>query len=238
MSSLASISTKGGAGKSTLAVQLAIAAQDQGRRSLIIDCDGGQNSIHVWATVLRNTLLPEVRTGSHETIEKQLASAIDEGFDFVIVDVPPSGGQMVARIASLVDHILVPVRATTFDLLAMGNTIDLLETTVDNTLPRSLAHRNALGKAAVVLNGIPTRPSASWRADIIGALDQCGAGDLKIIGELADRAAYSASLESGRGVVEERRDRKAREEILELYRNVDALMRRRRAAVKKAGGKK
>jgi chromosome partitioning protein len=237
MTSIALISTKGGAGKSTIAVQYAIAASGEGRTPLIVDCDAAQTSIHVWASALRHEKSPEIRIGSLDTIARQLAEAQDEGFDVVVVDVPPGGGQLVSRVASLVEHILIPVRATTFDLHAMRNTVDLLREAADNTEPSAIACRNALGKAAIVLNGTPTRPSTSWRSDIQGALAQCGAGGLEIIGALADRSAYSASIEKGRGVTEGR-DAKAIDEVQELYRNVAALERRRAAAVRKARGKK
>lgn len=238
MSSVAFISTKGGAGKSTASVQYAIAAVEQGRTPLIIDCDGSQTSIYVWASALRREKSPEIRTGSYDTIARQLAEAEDEGFDLVVIDVPPGGGQLVTRVASLVEHILIPVRATTFDLHAMRNTVDLLRTTVDDTQPSAIACRSALGKAAIVLNGTPARPSASWRSDIEGALAQCGAGGLDIVGAFADRAAYSASLASGRGVTEERRDPKAADEVIAMYKGVAALERRRAAAIRKVRGRK
>jgi chromosome partitioning protein len=233
MSSVAFISTKGGAGKSTVGVQYAIAAAGQGRAPLVIDCDVAQTSIHVWASALRQEKSPEIRTGSYDTIAQQLAEAPQQGFDLVVVDVPPGGGQIVARVASLAEHILIPVRATTFDLHAMRNTVDLLRDTADNTEPAEIRCSNALGKAAIVLNGTPARPSASWRTDIEGALAQCGAGGLDIVGALADRNAYRTSIESGRGVTEERREPKAAEEVLELYRNVAVLERRRTAAIRK-----
>jgi chromosome partitioning protein len=238
MSSVAFISTKGGAGKSTLAAHFAIAASGKGRKALILDCDTEQTSIQVWASALRHEKLPVVRTGHHEAITEQIAKARGEGFDLVVIDVPPGGGQLVARVASLAEHILIPVRATTFDLHAMRNTVDLLRMTADNTEPAEVTCRNALGKAAIVLNGTPARPSAAWRRDIEGALAQCGAGGLDIVGSLADRAAYSAAIENGRGVTEERRDAKAVEEVMELYRSVAALERRRAAAIRKAGGRK
>jgi hypothetical protein len=81
--------------------------------------------------------------------------------------------QIVARVASLVDNILVLVRATMPDPHAMRNTVDLLRTTVAATEPELAAAPRR--QAAIVLNGTPTRPSASWRSDIEGALAQCGA---------------------------------------------------------------
>lgn len=238
MSSVAFISTKGGAGKSTATVQLAVAAGGAGRNVLILDCDAAQTSIDVWAAALREADNPQIRTASYDSFARQLAEAEAQGFDLVVVDVPPGGGQLVARVASLVEHILIPVRATTFDLHAMRHTVDLLRTTVDDTEPEEIACRNALGKAAIVLNGIPSRPTASWRADIEGALAQCGAGGLDIVGTLADRTAYRASIESGLGVTEDGRDAKAVTEIMELYRNLVALERRRATAVRKVRGKR
>lgn len=231
------ISTKGGAGKSSVSAHLGIAAAGEGRKVLILDCDQAQNSIHVWAKALRDEALPAIRQGTAETIERQLAEAGDDGFDLVLVDVPPGGGQLVSLIASLVQLVLIPVRATPYDLHAVRNTVDLLRAAADNTEPRETACRNALGKAVIVLNGAPARPSAAWQSDVRGALAQCGAGGIEIVGTLSDRAAYSASLAHGRGVTEER-DTKAIEEITALYRNVATLERKRATAVRKVRVKK
>lgn len=234
MSSVAIISTKGGVGKSSTTTHLAIAAAACGLDVLVLDGDQAQNSIHVWARALREGGAPVIRKTSPETIEQDLAAAGGQGFDLVLVDVPPGGGQIVTTIASLVEHILIPVRATTFDLHAMRNTVDLLRAAADNTEPRELARRNALGKAAIVLNAVPGRVSASWMDDVRGALAQCGAGGLEIVGKLSDRAAYSAALANGHGVSEER-DTKAKAEIDELLQAVIAMSRRRAKALKKAG---
>lgn len=233
MSSAVVLSTKGGAAKSTTAINLAITALRQGRSPLVIDCDQAQTSLHVWASAMRRDKPPPVRTATRETIERQLREAEDEGFDLTIVDVPAGGGQLVTRVASLVDHVLVPVKATTFDLSAMRNTVDLLRTTVDDTEPHEIAYRNALGKTSIVLTAVPTRVNDTWLADVKGALAQCGAGGLGIIGMLSDRTVYRTSLEHGRGVSEDR-DGKASEEMLDLYRNLVALERRRANAVRKA----
>ena len=234
MSSVAVVSTKGGVGKSSITTHLAIAAAVTGEDVLVLDGDQAQNSIHVWAKALRDGGAPVIRKTSPETIERDLADATRQGFDYVFVDVPPGGGQLVTTISSLVEHILVPVRATTFDLHAMRNTVDLLRAAADNTEPRELAKRNALGKASIVLNAVPARVSASWMDDVKGALAQCGAGGLEIVGMLSDRAAYSAALANGHGVTEER-DAKANAEIEDLLQTVLAMSRKRAKALKKAG---
>jgi len=233
MSTLAVISTKGGAGKSTAAAMIGIAADGLGRKVRIIDCDAAQTSIHVWARALRKDRKPEIKLGAYETIGLALKEAEHEGCDLVIVDVPPGGGQLINRVASLVEHILIPVRVTTFDLHALRNTVELLGTTVDASQPEQLQSRNALAKAAIVLNGVSVRAPRALFDDVNGALAACGAGDLEILGMLCERAAYATSIAKGLGVTEDRRDQAAAEEVLALYERFRAREKRRAAAIRK-----
>lgn len=231
MSTLAAISTKGGAGKSTLASQLAIAAYQDGRNPLIFDCDEGQNSINVWARALRPQQLPEIRTANIHTVDNELAAARADGFDFIMFDVPPGGGDLVSHIASIVDHIVVPVRPALFDLLAMTQTVRLLQSTADNSPGRQ--HHSALGKSLIVVNGVPkTIPDDFWD-DIEESFEACGAGGIPIIGTLTDLPAYSRSQAEGVGVVEMRKGTKAYNELTELYGNLDEILRRREGAGKR-----
>jgi len=238
------ISTKGGSGKSHVTFQAAIEAGRSGLKTLVLDCDERQNSIQVLDQALRDTQMPVVRVAGYETIVARLAEAEREGFDFIFVDSPPGDSQLVNRIASLVDHILVPVRGTTFDLHALINTIDLLSTTVDLSQPAELRAGSCLPKAAVVLNGIPARASEAHMRDIRGALKECGAADLEIIGVLRERAAYVTALAKGLGVTEHGRDREAVKEVEQLFRklrmrardkvaSIDRLPKARKSGVKK-----
>src|SRR5262245_2101203 len=233
MSTLAVMSTKGGAGKSTAAAMVGIAAAGLGRKVRIIDCDTAQTSINVWARALRKGRPPEIMVGTYETIAPLLAEAERDGCDLVIVDVPPGGGQLVNRIASLVEHILIPVRVTTFDLHALRNTVDMLSTTVDASQPEQLQGRNALAKAAIVLNGVSPRAPKALFDDVNGALAACGAGDLEIIGTLCERAGYATSIAKGLGVTEDGRDAAAAEEVVALYERFRLRERRRASAVRK-----
>jgi cellulose biosynthesis protein BcsQ len=173
----------------------------------------------VWGAALRPKKSPEIRTSGYETIAADIAQAEQEGYDPIVIDVPPGGGAIVARIASLAEHIVIPVRASTFDLSAMRNTIDLLRTTVDDTRPRSVACRTALGKAAILLNGVPTKTGKSWHDDLMGALG---------------RAAFRTTLEAGRGATEDKRDPLAADEVEDLYRNITSRQKERAAAIKRA----
>lgn len=223
MSVVGVIATKGGAGKSTIAVHLAIAAGLKKRRPLIIDFDTNQTSILVWSKALRKKARsPVFQKGVLSTLEQDIEAA-KRKHDLIIIDVAAGGGPIVQRIATIAEHILIPVRASAFDIGATRNTVDLLRDAADNTQPEEIAYRNSLGKAAIVVNCAPRKQSAKWREELEKALTSCGAGSLGIIGTLADRESYSAAIEQGQGVTEDGDDERAVEEILQLYEGLEGL---------------
>lgn len=233
MSVVAIISTKGGAGKSTVAVHLAVAAAMKRRNPLIIDYDRRQLSVLLWGKGLRKrTRKPAIQKGDVETLVEDIAAARKK-HDLVIIDVGAGGGDEVRSIATLAEHVLVPVRASTFDIAATRNTIELLRASADNTEPEELAYRNALGKAAIVLNCTPKRLSAKWKRELDEALQSCGAENIPIIGTLADRDAFSTAIERGQGVTEEHDDDDAVAEISALYDGLAELERERETKLKK-----
>lgn len=220
MSVVAIVSTKGGAGKSTVAVHLAVAAALKKRRPLIIDFDKRQLSVLIWAKGLRKKAKsPAFLKGSVETIRADIEAARPK-HDLIIIDVAAGGGDEVRDVVALADHVIVPVRASAFDMAATRTTIDLLRNTADNTEPEEIAFRNALGKASIVLNCTPRRPSAKWRQEVNLSLQSCGAGGVGIIGALADREAYRTSIEHGQGVTEDGDDGDAMAEILGVYQGL------------------
>jgi chromosome partitioning protein len=220
---VAVVATKGGAGKSTLAVHLAIAAANRRRRPLILDFDKKQLSLLIWSKGLRKSQSrPGFAKGCLETLRTDLETASSR-HDLVVIDVAAGGGDEVRDIAALANHVIVPVRASAFDMAATRNTIELLRNTADNTEPEELACRNALGKASIVLNCVPKRPSARWRREVDEALEASGAGNVPIIGMLADREAFRTAIEHGRGVTEEGDDEAAMTEILAVYDGLAAI---------------
>jgi chromosome partitioning protein len=234
MSVVAVIATKGGAGKSTVAAHLSIAAAMKKRRPLIIDFDKRQLSILLWSKGLRKSVRkPAVQKGSLETLADDLAAA-RKRYDLIVIDVAAGGGDEVRDIATLAEHILVPVRASTFDISATRTTIELLRNCADNTEPEEIAYRNALGKAAIVLNCAPKRQSQRWRSEVDEALESCGAGSVPVIGALSDREAYAEALEHGQGVTEDKDDPEAVREVLELYQGLVEMEAERHKKLRKA----
>ena len=181
------ISQKGGAGKSTLARQLAVLAGEAGA-SVLIDRDPQETSTKWWQR--RQALQPAPERpdllnldGSGLTAAVTTLRKRREGV--VFVDTRPAVAEPEAEAARVADLVIVPVRPSPDDLEAVGETLKIL---------RRLGRR-----AAVVVNAAKNEGRAR---DARAALSRypvpvCPA-------HVADRAVYlDASLE-GKGVGEMR----------------------------------
>src|SRR3954447_20047398 len=87
MRTLAVISQKGGAGKTTLAIHLAVAAQQAKRTSAIVDLDP-QASATSWKD-LRTEETPVVVSAQAARLKQVLDTASKEGVNLAIVDTAP-----------------------------------------------------------------------------------------------------------------------------------------------------
>lgn len=125
MRTVAIISQKGGAGKTTLAVHLATAASAD-LVTLIVDTDA-QATASRWAD-WRGGRDPEViDCGAPSLLEGKLDKARDLGAQFAVLDTPPHADAMARQAARLADLILVPCRPRAFDLAAIEATAELVK---------------------------------------------------------------------------------------------------------------
>ncbi len=148
---VAVISQKGGAGKTTLAIHLAVAAQQARKTSVIVDLDP-QASAASWKD-LRTEETPVVVSAQAARLKQVLDAASKEGADLAIVDTAPHSESAALSAARSADLILIPCRPAILDLKAIGTTIDLVK----------LAGKQAF----VVLNAVPPRGSLG---DVSGTL--------------------------------------------------------------------
>ncbi len=193
------VSQKGGSGKTTLALHLAIAATAQGRKTLVIDLDP-QVSAERWSEI-RESDEPTIVAGQAESLTDMLRAAAENGADLVIVDTPPKVDRTALIAAKAADVVLIPTRGTILDLPAIGDTVNLLK----------LADLER--KAVIVLNAMPAK--AASVADAKEAAEQYG---LDVISAgLAERALFSRALEDGQGVTEAEPKGRAAGEIRGVY---------------------
>jgi chromosome partitioning protein len=120
------LSQKGGAGKSTLALHIAVCAERQGLRTLLVDVDP-QGSIAGWAE-RRGERTPDVLPTHPAKLAAVCADSAREGYDLIVIDTAPAAdrGAMVA--AGVADFILIPCRPAQFDLDAVVTTVAMIRT--------------------------------------------------------------------------------------------------------------
>ena len=126
MPTIAVISQKGGAGKTTLAIHLATAAQDAGKVALIVDTDP-QATASQWGQ-WREGRAPEViDCGAPTLLARKIGQATELGAELVVIDTPPHADAMAREACRVADLLLIPCRPRTFDLNAARTTAELVK---------------------------------------------------------------------------------------------------------------
>ena len=191
------LTQKGGAGKTTLAIHLAVVAKNSNLKVAIIDIDP-QKSAVTWAHLRDNTDIPVAGIVSTElTATLQLAEK--DSFDLIIIDTPPHTAPIVTKIAENVDYIIIPCQPSLLDIDATSSTASIVK---------------AVGKKYV---GVITRaPSKGFEIDECQkALITMGIPVCPIF--IRDRVAYRRALIHGKAVTEFEKQGKAAQEINELW---------------------
>lgn len=210
---IAVIAQKGGSGKSTLTVHLAAAAHLAGQRVAVVDLDP-QATARKWGD--KRMEGPEVIGDHAERLPHLVEAARENGADLLIIDTAPNADRASLAAAKFADLLLVPCRPATFDIEAIGATLDLAE----------IARKPAF----VVLNAAPVRSKLAIEAR--DGLKARGAKVAPII--IHHRVAFSHSVIDGRTALEYEPEGKAAEEIRKLHKwvrqQVGASTRTRAAA--------
>jgi chromosome partitioning protein len=197
MRTIAIISQKGGAGKTTLAVHLAVCAEQSGLTTAVIDLDP-QATATKWGD-RREEVPPEVVSAQAARLPQLLTTAREGGADLTIIDTAPNSDSTALAAAKAADLILIPCRPATFDLDAIGTTVDMAKLA---NIP-----------AVVVLNAVPPRGTLADEARAVVA----GYGVLVAPVHMHQRAAYANAVIDGRAVQEYEPNGKAAEEIGGLH---------------------
>jgi len=166
MKSIALTAMKGGVGKTTLAVHLAVAAMRAGETVAIIDTDP-QASAAAWARV-RNGGSPDVVPVPVERLAQALAAAADD-YTVVIVDTAPRASTEAATVCGAVDIAVIPTRPSAVDLETLEQSVRIVQAAkceglvVLNACPaRAPEIAEARGYAASL--GLPSQRSRSANA--------------------------------------------------------------------------
>ncbi len=189
------VSQKGGAGKTTITVNLAVAALVSGQKGTIIDIDP-QATASNWGD-RRQTEFPLIISAQAARLP-QILKQVDET-SWVFIDTPPAISNMTMAAVKVADIVLVPSRAAIFDLDTLSATLDLV--------------RMGQREAAVVLNAVPHRGSDEEEARAV--ITAYGAAIAPV--SLGHRAAFQHAATMGQGVTEHEPSGKAAYEIRKLF---------------------
>jgi chromosome partitioning protein len=144
MKAVAVLSEKGGAGKTTITVHLAVAAQLAGLDVAIIDLDP-QASAADWAD--QRGSAPEAVAIPPARLDKLLADLRTNGTDLVLIDTPREANNAGYIAAQAADFVLIPFKRGGFDFRALKRTLDLCR--IANKRPCLLLNGMRIGASRV-----------------------------------------------------------------------------------------
>ena len=198
MTGIAMISQKGGSGKTTLALALAVAHEQALGAAVVADLDP-QGSAVAWHR-FRSVERPLVEAVHPPRLSRAVEAFRKAGAGLVVVDTAPHASAGALAAAKLADLVLVPCRPSTPDLAAIGASLEV-------------AHL-ANAPLAVVFNGVPARGSLA--AEAAEAVQGTGACVSPVT--LGTRIAHVHAFTLGRTAQEYEPRSKAAQEAQELYR--------------------
>lgn len=196
---------KGGVGKTTIAVNLAVAFTQRGKTVCIIDTDQKQHSALEWAG-LRNESksLIQVFAVEQNQINHKMLANLQEKYDIVILDGTPQLSELATRTILVSDILIIPISPSIFDFRAFESFFKLVKEMNETRLTANLSSVSA----HIVMNRINER--ANIAKEIGEALAVYETPILKT--RLVNRTSYADSATDGMGVVEGK-DKKAKEEF-------------------------
>ncbi|MFY9831517.1 MAG: ParA family protein [Methylocystis sp.] len=201
MRTIAFVTQKGGAGKSTLASNISVAAENAGERVFIIDLDPLQSLVK-WSK-LRGQSEIAVEHIPASKLAKALEALEKKGVTLVVIDAPGEDCENLAAAIRAADLCVIPARPNVFDLWASEVT---------------RAKVKEAGKEYIfLLNQIPPAQQS--------ARVEQGAKALQAMGGLlapmvSARVDYQEAARNGLGVAELHPSSVAAQEMRELWASV------------------
>jgi chromosome partitioning protein len=183
MQTIALISQKGGAGKTTLTVPLAAASAQAGTATGIVDLDPQASSAN-WGD-RRKAVQPVVVSAHATRLPQEMQNAREAGVERLYLDTAPHSDSVALSAARAADLVIVPCKPNILDIEAIGNTIGLMK---------------AAGTPLfVVLNGVA--PAGGEADEAEAAIKEAFAVPV-CPARLTSRVAFARSLVAGQTAAE------------------------------------
>jgi chromosome partitioning protein len=196
---------KGGAGKSTLAINLSAAAANANILTTVIDLDPDQQAASKWRDS-RASQTPIVLPAVYSRLPQTIAEVSRNGTELILLDTPALADAIISAAIAVADLVLTPCRTTGQDIQYLTSTIDLV------------AARQK--PVAIVLNSVESRLAETEQAsELIEKLGVAVAPH-----HLSKAVAYHRAITAGLGVTELEPTGKASQEILSLLAWISRLL--------------
>lgn len=198
-------SRKGGSGKSTLTAHLAAQASRPSRPALLVDADP-QGSLSLWHELRGADDLGLKRTT--RAIGESLKAGAHQGYAWGFVDTPPNRSSTVLDAIRSATLVVIPARASVFDLAAVRDTIEMC--------------REVKKPYAVVINAAPAKrhdQEANVVAEARRALNELNVPVWA--GQITHRADFGLALSAGQGAKEFDAGSAAAAELAQLWSAID-----------------
>jgi chromosome partitioning protein len=206
-------SQKGGAGKTTIAAHLAIAAESAGAGpAVLIDTDP-QGSLSAWWNV-READTPALASSTIAELAEKLSALAKAGYAVAVIDTPPAITDAIRAVVANADLVLIPTRPSPHDLRAVGSTVEVVQ---------------AEAKPFVFVV-TQAKPNTRLTVQAIAALSEHGAVAPAIV---HDRVDYAGSMIDGQCVQETDPKSRSAAEMVALWKFVQERLAKSTKARKK-----
>jgi chromosome partitioning protein len=196
---VAMASLKGGTGKTTVGLNLAVAAEEAGLQTVVVDVDPQQASAKWGDLRAVRGKTPTVISSMAARLPQTIESVVRLGAELVVIDTAAHAEGILVSTIDLADLVLIPCRPTIVDLQYLATTVQL------TALRRKTA--------AVILNAVATRTID--RTQAAGAITDMGVNLIPV--GVSNLVAYTRAITVGQGVTEFEPDGKAAAEMRALF---------------------
>lgn len=212
MKTIAIIHLKGGVGRSTVSTTLASVLSKQAKTTLV-DADLPQATASSWWTIRSNagqaTDLELATVHSAPELLQEVGACANDGTKFCIIDTPPRLSEVARASMLLSDLVVVPVAPSPGEIWACSDVVDVLKE----------ASTKNIKKVPAYLLWNRYRQNTKLTQEIVDeAVSLLGLPAFRTT--LGLRVSYAEAMGQGKGADELSSDRKARDEVQRLAKEI------------------